>query len=143
MHWLIRTCLPASVLAGLLLAQGAAVAADLCAPRDFEGGRFTVCTIARDDGELRLFATDGEGKPYGSFSNLEKALTGRGLALRFGMNAGMYDQAQLPVGYYVEDGRQSKKLLRNNGEGNFYLKDRKSTRLNSSHGQQSRMPSSA
>ena len=30
-----------------------------------------------------------------------------------------------------------------NGTGNYYIEDRKSTRLNSSHGDESRMPSSA
>ena len=35
------------------------------------------------------------------------------------------------------------KVWVSNGTGNITIKDRKSTRLNSSHSQQSRMPSSA
>jgi uncharacterized protein YigE (DUF2233 family) len=38
------------------------------------------------------------------------------------MNAGMYDDRQRPIGLYIEDGVQSKKLNRRNGVGNFHLK---------------------
>jgi uncharacterized protein YigE (DUF2233 family) len=42
--------------------------------------------------------------------------------LKFAMNAGMFDENQRPVGLYVEDGKQAKKLNRRNGAGNFHLK---------------------
>ena len=38
------------------------------------------------------------------------------------MNAGMFDENQRPIGLYVEDGKQAKKLNRRNGAGNFHLK---------------------
>lgn len=38
------------------------------------------------------------------------------------MNAGMFDENQRPIGLYVEDGKQAKKLNRRSGTGNFHLK---------------------
>jgi uncharacterized protein YigE (DUF2233 family) len=38
------------------------------------------------------------------------------------MNAGMYDKEQAPVGLYVEDGREMKRVSTADGPGNFHLK---------------------
>ncbi|GJD70328.1 hypothetical protein MMMDOFMJ_3274 [Methylobacterium gnaphalii] len=38
------------------------------------------------------------------------------------MNAGMYDKDQAPVGLYIEEGRELKRVSTANGPGNFHLK---------------------
>lgn len=78
---------------------------------------FTVCSVdpARED--LRLFHADDSGAVLGSFTAVDNALTDGDLA--FAMNAGMYHPDRAPVGYYVENGVQTMRLVTNAGPGNF------------------------
>jgi uncharacterized protein YigE (DUF2233 family) len=110
-----------TVAAALLaLACGRAEAA--CAPKTFEGDSYTVCSFDLASDKIELFNLDGDGEPYGEFSSLDDALKAQGKSLVFAMNAGMFDEALKPIGLYVENGRQLKKLNRRNGGGNFHLK---------------------
>jgi uncharacterized protein YigE (DUF2233 family) len=52
----------------------------------------------------------------------QNALAARGRALRFAMNAGMYETDLTPVGLYVEDGRQRHRADLRDGAANFHLK---------------------
>ena len=90
-----------------------------CGPVAFEGESFTVCTIDLRRERLRLFWRGPDGSPYASLSSLARA---QGPRLSFAMNAGMYDEAQAPVGLYVEEGREWKGVSTANGPGNFHLK---------------------
>jgi prepilin-type processing-associated H-X9-DG protein len=93
-----------------------------CAGREYAGQRYTICSFARGDKPIEVFNLDSEGVPYRYLASLAEDLTLQGKTLVFAMNAGMYDTSNLPIGLYVEDGRQSKKLNRRNGGGNFHLK---------------------
>ena len=93
-----------------------------CAQESFEGNTYTVCRFDLRQDHLQLFSLNAEGEPYGSFSALADALADQGRQLAFAMNAGMYDDGLKPIGLYVERGRQSKKINRRNGPGNFHLK---------------------
>jgi uncharacterized protein YigE (DUF2233 family) len=53
---------------------------------------------------------------------LERHLGARAAALRFAMNAGMYDEEGRPIGLYVEKGEQRRALNLRDGPGNFHLK---------------------
>jgi uncharacterized protein YigE (DUF2233 family) len=53
---------------------------------------------------------------------LAAALKENGQTLIFAMNAGMYDVNLRPIGLYIENGRQAKKINRRSGSGNFHLK---------------------
>lgn len=75
---------------------------------------------ARDD--LRLFLNDGDGKPYGSFDAVARALAARGERLVFAANAGMFEADFRPVGLLVQDGAETAPLNLRDGDGNFYLK---------------------
>lgn len=104
----------------LVLACGRAEAG--CAPRTFEGDTYTVCGFDLAADKIELFNLDADGDPYGDFSSLDDALKAEGKSLAFAMNAGMFDEALKPIGLYVENGKQLKKLNRRNGGGNFHLK---------------------
>ena len=93
-----------------------------CAPREFDGTRYTICRFDLREDRLALYNLDGEGKPYGSFEALATALAAEGKTLRFAINGGMYDDALKPIGLYVERGQQRKRLNRAGGSGNFHLK---------------------
>jgi uncharacterized protein YigE (DUF2233 family) len=83
---------------------------------------FTACSAASDAATLEVFNLTSEGEPYRYLATLSQDLAVQGRHLLFAMNAGMYDENQRPIGLYVEDGKQSKKLNRRSGSGNFHLK---------------------
>ena len=110
----------AATLAAVLM-TGAAPA-PRCMETTFDGAAFMLCKITLPDDELDLFLADDAGKPFGSFSALEEALSARGRRLVLAMNAGMYQQDLSPVGLFVADGKQRKAANTNDGPGNFHLK---------------------
>lgn len=100
---------------------GAAVAAG-CEARTFEDSAYTVCTFNPAKDHMELFSLDTAGEPYRYFRTLATDLARQGKRLTFAMNAGMFDDTQRPIGLYVEEGQQAKRLNRRNGAGNFHLK---------------------
>ena len=67
-----------------------------------------------------MFLDSGSG-PLRSFEALEARLGGEAQALRFAMNAGMYDEQGRPIGLYVENGVPRRRLNLRAGPGNFHL----------------------
>jgi uncharacterized protein YigE (DUF2233 family) len=61
------------------------------------------------------------GPPYRSFAALENGLGDDAGKVAFAVNAGMFDEAGRPIGYYVEAGKRLKTLNRAKGGGNFHL----------------------
>lgn len=110
------------MLAGLAAAFAASPAFAACRNLTFEGSAYTACSFDPAAKTLRLFSLDKTGEPYRYFQSLADALQAEGQRLTFAMNAGMFDDNQRPIGLYVEEGRQMKKLNRRNGGGNFHLK---------------------
>jgi uncharacterized protein YigE (DUF2233 family) len=92
-----------------------------CEQITFEGSRFTACPYRRGEDRIELVLDPG-GRPLRSLAALEGALGERAQALRFAMNAGMYDRAGRPIGLYVENGRERRALNTRNASGNFHLK---------------------
>ncbi len=120
-----------TVLANKLRAFGAAVFALWvlsasahagCKPLSYGGRSYSVCTFDIKNEHVELFNLDENDIPIGNFSRLGAKLKADGKTLTFAMNAGMYDQNLRPVGLYVENGVESKKLNHKNGSGNFHLK---------------------
>ena len=71
--------------------------------------------------EIALKLDEG-GETLRSFDRLEKALGPRAGQLLFAMNAGMYDEEGMPIGLYVEEGRERHPISRKDGPGNFHMK---------------------
>jgi len=110
-----------ALLSAFAWAQAAPAAA--CAPKDFDGARFTVCDFDPRHEDIRLFWRGADGRPYGSFAALAGALKARGQRLVFAMNAGMFKEDQSPVGLYVENGRKLHGAdTRGGGRTNFHMK---------------------
>lgn len=106
-----------------LCLQSIWVAADpLCAPLSYGGNAYSVCRVDLRETRLETFNLDGKGVPLGSFSALAESLSAEGKELGFAMNAGMFDEGLRPIGLYVENGAQAKKLNRRDGYGNFHMK---------------------
>ena len=111
---------PAAAVLAVALTATPAVAA--CEVMNFEGDSYTTCRFNLPAEPLALYNLDADGQPYGSFSALTKALAAEGKALAFAMNAGMFGEDLKPIGLYVENGKQSHKINRRSGSGNFHLK---------------------
>ncbi|TFL20068.1 phosphodiester glycosidase family protein [Jannaschia formosa] len=96
-----------------LALAGAAAACEAVTHRD---RAFTVCTadLARQEIALRL--NDADGQPLGSFTALDRETEA---PIAFAMNGGMYHQDRRPVGLYVEDGVEAKRIVTSAGPGNF------------------------
>lgn len=115
-------------VAGLLLlaACGAPASRDgvaaACSKVVFEESDFTVCRAEPGKHDLLLVDKGEDGKPMRNFDALDRRLGERFKRLAFAMNAGMYDKAGLPIGYYVEDGAVEVALNRKDGPGNFHMK---------------------
>ncbi len=111
----------AAIWTAISLSLFAALPAWAAGCRDivFEDTPFTVCEADPAAETIRLFLNDAEGRPLGTFDNVEGQLQGTGQALRFAMNAGMYHPDRRPVGLYVEDGAEIGRIVTRDGPGNF------------------------
>lgn len=105
----------------LAFAATAAAGNAACRNATVEGARYVVCEFKARDA-IELFLHNDDGVPLGQFERVRDVLAGRGRNLVFAMNAGMYHEDRSPVGLYVEDGRQLKRLSTASGPGNFSMK---------------------
>jgi uncharacterized protein YigE (DUF2233 family) len=111
-------------LAALIAAIAAFAGTAHAACRDEAQGdaRYIVCEFNPATDDIRLFLNDETDAPYGDFGPLAGALAAKGERLVFAMNAGMYHQDRSPVGLFIENGAEKKKISTRNGPGNFHLK---------------------
>jgi uncharacterized protein YigE (DUF2233 family) len=110
------------VFASLILVGFSAASQAACSTITFHDQTYTVCQFDTLKDKIELANLDETGVPYGGFANLQQSLAAQGKVLDFAMNAGMFDKSLKPVGLYVENSKQLKKLNRKNGSGNFHLK---------------------
>jgi uncharacterized protein YigE (DUF2233 family) len=105
-----------------LFATPAIAGENPCAELEDGGAAYTVCDFDARKSDIRLFLRDGKGETYGDFSRLSSELAGKGEALVFAMNAGMYAEDRAPVGLYVENGRTLNGANMRPGAGNFHMR---------------------
>lgn len=72
--------------------------------------------------EVRLFWKSENDSLINSLGNLAANLKAANTELLFAINGGMFHADYSPVGLYIENGKQLKKLNRSKGKGNFNLK---------------------
>lgn len=101
------------------LCATAPAAAVTCADTVHDGRPYTICDVDPQTDDLRLFHSTPGGTLLGSFRAVENALSYGQLA--FAMNAGMYHSNRAPVGHYVEEGRETMRVVTASGPGNFGL----------------------
>ena len=96
-----------------------ATIASACEAVTFDGSAFTHCVA--DPARHRITTMLGN-PPYRSFKAFAAARPATAPRVAFAMNAGMFDDAGKPIGYYVKDGTRGHELNRNDGAGNFHMK---------------------
>lgn len=92
-----------------------------CRTQPFEGSRFTVCNDTDREMNIEVYSTDRRGNPLRSFDDFERAYPDEARYVRFGMNAGMFDNQGQPVGLLIQRGKLKHSVNRKSGRGNFYL----------------------
>jgi uncharacterized protein YigE (DUF2233 family) len=92
-----------------------------CVAREFEGSRFIVCTYDARRDELRLVSQDADGNYLRGFQALGADLGRDANRVRFAMNAGMYNDAGAPIGLYIAEGEQHRRISLAEGPGNFHM----------------------
>ena len=71
---------------------------------------------------ITLYNKDDSGHALGTIGKLKAFVEAKGKHLRFAMNGGMYMEDLSPLGLYVENSKQLRKLItKTDGYGNFYL----------------------
>ena len=103
-----------------IAATAGAALAGTCRSKEFYGTGYAVCEVHAGE-DLRLFLNDASGAPLGTFERLREMLA-PGERVVFAMNAGMYHPDRSPVGLYLENGRQTGRLVRGPTGGNFGLR---------------------
>lgn len=88
--------------------------------------RAVVVTVDVQNDNLQLFLKDSKGNLYQSFSAINQHLRAQQSGthrrpLIFAMNAGMFHPGYLPVGLYIEQGRELYPLNTATGSGNFFM----------------------
>ncbi|GAM06552.1 phosphodiester glycosidase family protein [Novosphingobium sp. MBES04] len=123
-----RAALAPAALALLLL--GACASSDepaeappppACESARFEGTAFVHCTAVPGRHAIHTVLAPENGAPYRTLSQLAVSRPEGSAPVAFAMNAGMYDSAGQPIGYYVEEGERLHALNTNEGPGNFHL----------------------
>lgn len=99
-----------------------ATVASACNTVTFEEVKLTHCIA--DPAKHRIvmdLGPDG-GAPFRGLANLAAGRPADAAPVAFAMNGGMFDGEGKPIGYYVEGGKRTKELNRNDGSGNFHMK---------------------
>ena len=108
-----------ALAAALVLASAQALAG--CVNRMEAGRSYSICLFDPKKEDIRLFWRGPAGQPLGSFAAVAASLK-PGEKLVFGMNGGMYDVNDAPLGLYVERGVTLRRVNLRGGGGNFHLK---------------------
>lgn len=103
-----------------LLSPPAASAASCHAYQD-GADRYTICRVDPARERLRVYHAGPDGRAYGSFAALQKALWPARERLVLAVNGGMYHPDLAPVGLLVEEGVEKAPVSTRPGYGNFHL----------------------
>ncbi len=78
-------------------------------------------TVDPKQEQVELFWKDDAGDILNSLSRLKEYAEGSGRKLVFAMNGGMYMEDRTPLGLFIQNQQQIKRLNEATGKGNFYL----------------------
>ena len=92
-----------------------------CRPVIFEDTPFTHCLAVPSRHRIRTVLSGADGVPFRSFERYAAARGSNAPAVSFAVNAGMFDDAGKPIGYFVSEGERLAPLNEGKGAGNFYL----------------------
>jgi uncharacterized protein YigE (DUF2233 family) len=71
--------------------------------------------------DLRLYWKNDKNEQFNSIARLKTWVESKNKKLLFAMNGGMYMEDRAPLGLYIENSKQLRRLNTARGSGNFYL----------------------
>jgi uncharacterized protein YigE (DUF2233 family) len=101
--------------------QKAARPAPQSPPRNDDASFLTYIADPKQD-DIACYWKDGEGAVIGSLRRMKEYAESKGRRLVFAMNGGMYMEDQAPLGLYIENFKQHRRVNKATGYGNFYMK---------------------
>lgn len=84
-------------------------------------GQFVTYKVDVKKSDLRLYWKNDKNELFNSLGNLKSWVESKNKKLVFAMNGGMYMEDRSPLGLYIENTKQLRKLNTAHGSGNFYL----------------------
>ncbi len=112
MRRLILICMLA--LVGQVFAKG-----EGCSLEIFKNEEYSVCRFDPKSNKIEL-ALENKGQPLSNFYSVLKMHSEN--SVKMILNAGMFNDSYQPIGLYIENGKQFKKINLRDGYGNFHLK---------------------
>ncbi|RYU93057.1 phosphodiester glycosidase family protein [Emticicia agri] len=85
------------------------------------GNSYSTYTVDLRASKLTFYHKTPDGKPIGTFKYLYEYLDRQQKSLVFATNGGIYTETLVPLGLYIENGKQLVPLNRRQGTDNFYL----------------------
>lgn len=82
---------------------------------------FVSYTVDVKKADLRLYWKNDKNEQFNSIANLKTWVESKNKKLVFAMNGGMYMEDRAPLGLYIENSKQLRRLNTAHGSGNFYL----------------------
>ncbi len=93
-----------------------------CRPIIFEDTPFIHCVAVPARHAITTALKGSDGATFRGLAQYAASRRSNAAPVAFAMNAGMYDDAGDPIGYYVEKSERLSELNRADGAGNFHLK---------------------
>lgn len=84
--------------------------------------KFEIYKIDLKSQSIQMYWKDDQGVVLKNFAALKNWLKTQKKEVKFAMNGGMFHEGGIPVGLYIENGKQLNPLDTGSGNGNFYLK---------------------
>jgi uncharacterized protein YigE (DUF2233 family) len=86
-----------------------------------DNNQFVSYTVDVKKADLRLYWKNDKDQQFNSIDNLKTWVESKSRKLVFAMNGGMYMEDRAPLGLYIENSKQLRRLNTAHGGGNFYL----------------------
>lgn len=114
------TASPTPVPSSSETATGTTQVESACRSIIFEDTPLTHCLATPSRHSISMDLGPSGEAPYRSLTAFSRAREADTIA--FAMNAGMFDEEGMPIGYFVEDGDRLEELNSADGTGNFHMK---------------------
>ncbi len=85
----------------------------------FAGTQFRVVKL--ESQQVGVVWKGADGQPYRTFDKVQARFAKEGKAVRFLMNAGIFEPGGIPSGLHVEEGKEWRPINTAAGKGNFFL----------------------
>ncbi len=88
----------------------------------FKKQKFDVCEFNPKKSKIDFYTKDEKRNKLKNFKRLQAYLKRQKKKMTFAINGGIYDVGNIPMGLYIENGKQQSEIDKRKGRGLFYMK---------------------